>query len=225
MITKALLARFESRENDDALRQFLLSAKPFVEKETGTMVWFALRFGRGQFGIFDGFADEAARAAHLHGALTTSLLAEGEALLAAPPRVEQLEVLAQRLPPDDLQDITKGLLLSFRAKEGSEAQVAGFLRDARAFIEEETGTRAWFALQFDARHFGIFDVFADAGARVAHLAGHVPRELARHALTLLGGMPEVHMLDVVAVTNRSPPVDVARSTAWHGAPVAAVPGT
>jgi quinol monooxygenase YgiN len=210
MVSKALLARFDSRDGgDDAVRQFLLSAKPLVEKETATTVWFALRFARGEFGIFDAFADEAGRMAHLQGGVATSLQAEGDALLEGSPRIESVDVIAQRLPPDDLLDVTKGLLLTFKAREGNEAEVVQFLKDARALVEDETGTRAWFALQFDAQRFGIFDVFADAAARFAHLAGHVPRELAKHALTLLGGMPEIHLLDVVAVTNRSPPVDAA----------------
>jgi quinol monooxygenase YgiN len=210
MVSKALLARFDSCDGgDDAVRQFLLSAKPLVEKETATTVWFALRFARGEFGIFDAFADEAGRMAHLQGGVATSLQAEGDALLEGSPHIEPVDVIAQRLPPDDLLDVTKGLLLTFKAREGNEAEVVQFLKDARALVEDETGTRAWFALQFDAQRFGIFDVFADAAARFAHLAGHVPRELAKHALTLLGGMPEIHLLDVVAVTNRSPPVDAA----------------
>jgi hypothetical protein len=35
------------------------------------------------------------------------------------------------------------------------------------------------------------------------MTGHVPRELAKHALTLLGGMPDMHLLDVVAVSHQS----------------------
>lgn len=210
MVTKALLARFESRDGGhDAVQQFLLSAKPLVEKESTTTVWFALRFGRGEFGIFDAFADEPGRDAHLRGGVAKSLQAEGDALLAGAPRIEAIDLIAQRLPPDDLQDVTKGLLLTFRAREGNEAAVVRFLHDARGLVEEETGTRAWFALRFDAQRFGIFDVFSDSGARFSHLVGHVPRELAKHALTLLGGMPEVHMVDVIAVTNRSPPVNAA----------------
>jgi len=36
--------------------------------------------------------------------------------------------------------------------------------------------------------YGIFDVFPDGGARFAHLTGHVPRELAKHTLTILGSV-------------------------------------
>ncbi len=206
MITKALLARFESRaDSDNDITQFLLSTPPMVQKEAATTAWFALRFGRGEYGIFEVFADEAGRVAHLRGPVASALIGESDYMLAGMPRLGQLDVLAHRLPPDDLQDITKGLLLTFKAREGNEAAVAAFLRGALTYVEEETGTRAWFAIQLDAQHFGIFDVFRDNEGRLAHLTGHVPRELAKHALTLLGGVPEVHLLDVVAVTSRSPP--------------------
>ena len=208
MITKALLTRFESRGGSDSdITQFLMSAPPMVRKEQATAAWFAVRFGRGEFGIFDVFADEAGMIEHLRGPVASALIGEADYMLAGMPRLGQLDVLAHRLPPDDLQDITKGLLLTFKARQGNEEAVAAFLRNALHFVEAETGTRAWFAIQLDAQHFGIFDVFRDNEARFAHLTGQVPRELARHALTLLGSVPEMHLLDVVAVTSRSPPVN------------------
>lgn len=36
-----------------------------VDDEPATVAWFAIRFGRGEYGIFDVFPDEAGRAAHL----------------------------------------------------------------------------------------------------------------------------------------------------------------
>lgn len=203
MITKALLARFESRAGSDSdITQFLQSAPPLVEKEAATTAWFAVRFRRGEFGIFDVFADEEGLIAHLRGHVASALIGESDYMLAGMPRLGHFDVLAHRLPPDDLQDITKGLLLTFKAKEGNEAAVAAFLRGALPYVEEETGTRAWFAFQLDAQHFGIFGVFRDNEGRFAHLTGHVARELARHALNLLGSVPEVHLLDVVAVSSR-----------------------
>ena len=89
-------------------------------------------------------------------------------------------------------------MLSFPARTGHEAEVEQFLRDALPLVEDEPGTIAWFAIQRANGDYGIFDVFPDNGARFAHLAGHVPRELAKHATHLLGGMPEMHLLDVVA---------------------------
>ena len=63
---------------------------------------------------------------------------------------------------------------------------------------DEPKTTAWFAIRTEDGEYGIFDVFPDNGGRFAHLAGHVPRELAKHALTLLGSMPEMEMLSVEA---------------------------
>jgi hypothetical protein len=35
---------------------------------------------------------------------------------------------------------------------------------------------------------------------VAHLTGHVPRALAEHATRLLGGLPDMEILNVLAYT-------------------------
>ena len=76
--------------------------------------------------------------------------------------------------------------------------MATFLRDGQSIVEAEPGTIAWFAFHTEDGHYGVTDVFADNGDRFAHLAGHVPRELAKHALTLLGGFPELDLVDVQA---------------------------
>lgn len=38
----------------------------------------------------------------------------------------------------------------------------------------------------------------DNGARLTHLVGHLLRELAKHALPLVGGMPDLDMVEVLA---------------------------
>jgi quinol monooxygenase YgiN len=114
--------------------------------------------------------------------------------------MEPLAVLASKLPTPAavLAGITRGLLLTFKARQGHEAQVENFLRGARAIVDEEPGTIAWFAIRLDSGEYGIFDVFPDNSARLAHLTGHVPRELTKHALSLLGGVPDMDMLQVLA---------------------------
>jgi hypothetical protein len=62
---------------------------------------------------------------------------------------------------------------------------------------EEPETTAWFAIRTEDNKYGIFDVFPDHGGRFKHLTGHVPRELAKHALSLLGSVPDTDLLDVV----------------------------
>jgi quinol monooxygenase YgiN len=201
MVTHGLLVRLETMPGrDDDMEAFLLSALPLVRNEPDTSAWFAVRFGRSEYGIFDAFPGEEGRRAHLAGAVAAALGNQGKALLAREPRMEPLAVLASKLPTPAavLAGITRGLLLTFKARQGHEAQVENFLRGARAIVDEEPGTIAWFAIRLDSGEYGIFDVFPDNSARLAHLTGHVPRELTKHALSLLGGVPDMDMLQVLA---------------------------
>ncbi|GAB7546496.1 MULTISPECIES: putative quinol monooxygenase [unclassified Cupriavidus] len=77
---------------------FLLGGLPLVQAEAGTTAWFALRLGPSMFGIFDAFADEAGRDAHLSGKVAEALMAKAPDLFAKPPSIEKLDVLAAKLP-------------------------------------------------------------------------------------------------------------------------------
>lgn len=205
MVTTGLLVRLEAQLGlEQDVEDLLVAARELVAQEPATRAWFAVRFGRLEYGIFDVFPDEAGRQAHLHGAVATQLMGPGRRLLARDPQIQKLAVLAHKLPPAAQEGlaVTRGLLLTFRARQGHEAQVERFLRDAQDLVEKEPGTTAWFALHLEGGEYGIFDVFPDNMARLAHLGGAVPRELAKHALTLLGGMPDMDMLQVLAATAR-----------------------
>lgn len=97
MVNVALWVRLEAlpgRESE--LEKFLHSGTELVEAEPETLVWFAVRIGPSTFGIFDGFANEAGRSAHLMGRVAAAL---GELkLLTTPPVIERLDVLATKLP-------------------------------------------------------------------------------------------------------------------------------
>jgi len=207
MVTQGLLVRLDARHGrEDELENFLKSARDLVRAEPATTAWFAVRFGRGEYGIFDGFPDEDGRQAHLDGRVAQALKGEGAALLAKAPVIQRVAILASKLPADPTfaLGITRGLLLTFRAKASHEAQVESFLQGARTRVANEAGTLAWFALALEGGEYGIFDVFADNGARLAHLTGEVPRELAKHALALLGGVPDMDMLQVLAAHFAEP---------------------
>jgi quinol monooxygenase YgiN len=97
--TVGLLVRLEAkagRETD--LEAFLGKAAPLAEAEPATLVWFAIRLGPATFGIFDAFADEAGREAHLAGPIAAALGEHASALLAAPPVIERIDLLAAKLP-------------------------------------------------------------------------------------------------------------------------------
>lgn len=78
----------------DELAAFLESALSMAEAEEGTTTWFAVRLDETTFGIFDTFADEAARQAHLDGEIATALLDRADELLASEPDIRQVEILA-----------------------------------------------------------------------------------------------------------------------------------
>ncbi|HYV13125.1 MAG TPA: hypothetical protein VE980_19635 [Pyrinomonadaceae bacterium] len=204
MITKGLLVRLEAKSDmHEQVENFLISALPLVQQEAATTAWFAIRFGGSEYGIFDVFPDDAGRDAHLSGAVAKALMENAATLLSAPPKIQKLDILAYKLPETPLAEPnTKGLVLTFEAKEGHQQQVEQFLRDARALVLEEPETTAWFAIHTDDNKYGIFDVFPDHGGRVKHLIGHVPRELAKHALSLLGSLPDPDLLDVLAENLR-----------------------
>ena len=200
MISRGLLVRLEAKPGkEEDVEAFLHSALPLVQGEAGTIAWFAVRFGRGEYGIFDVFPDDEARDAHLAGPVALALNERAGELFAQAPRIQKLVVLANKMPTAATREPdTKGLLLTFRAKSGHEPEVEQFLRDAQPIVMDEPKTTAWFAIQTDEGEYGIFDVFPDNGGRLAHLAGGVPRELVKHALTLLGSIPDLEMLNVQA---------------------------
>lgn len=198
--TRGLLVRLEVRAGKDAeVETFLRSALPMVREETATTAWFAIRFGRSEYGIFDAFPDEAGRQAHLGGKAAAALMASADTLLTEAPRIQKVTILADKLPTAAFAaPTTKAILLTFDPKPGYEKDVETFLVGAQPMVNEEPATTAWFAIHFDGGAYGIFDVFADNSGRIAHLVGHVPRELLKHGLSFLGGIPDLALIDVLA---------------------------
>jgi quinol monooxygenase YgiN len=99
MMKLALWVRLEARRGkEEEVRRFLLDGLPLVEQEPATAAWFALRLGPSTFGIFDAFSNEEGRQAHLDGKVAAALMARAPELLASPPSIEKIEVLAAKLP-------------------------------------------------------------------------------------------------------------------------------
>jgi quinol monooxygenase YgiN len=90
-----LLVTLEARAGKEADAEvFLKSSQPLALHETGTLKWYAIKLGPRKFGIFDTFANEAGRNAHLSGDIAKELGARASELFAAPPQVEKVEILA-----------------------------------------------------------------------------------------------------------------------------------
>jgi quinol monooxygenase YgiN len=99
MVSKGLLVRLVAKSGTEAeVEAFLRSAVPLVQAEDATTAWFAIRFSESEFGIFDVFPDDAGRDAHLSGAVAKALMENASTLLAQPPSIEKIDVLADKLP-------------------------------------------------------------------------------------------------------------------------------
>jgi quinol monooxygenase YgiN len=99
MVTVALFVRLEAKPGKEAeVESFLKSGLPIVQAEPATTAWFGLRLGPSTFGIFDAFPDEQGRQAHLSGRVAAALMAKAPELLAKPPVIEKVDVLAVKLP-------------------------------------------------------------------------------------------------------------------------------
>jgi len=95
----ALCVRLKAKSGkEQELKKFLEGALPLAIQEPNTPAWFALEFGRGSFGIFDAFPNEEGRQAHLNGPIAVALMAKADELLAERPTIEEVDILAAKLP-------------------------------------------------------------------------------------------------------------------------------
>ena len=99
MVTVGLLLRLEAKPGKEAeVERFLTGALPIIQEEPATTAWFAIRLGPTTFGIFDAFPGDDGRQAHMTGRVADALMAQWADLLAQPPSIERVDVLASKLP-------------------------------------------------------------------------------------------------------------------------------
>jgi quinol monooxygenase YgiN len=97
MVKVALWVMLEAKPGKEAeVESFLKSGLAIVQEEPATVDWFAIRIGPSQFGIFDTFADDSGRQAHLNGRVAAALMAKASDLLAKPPHIEKIDVIAAK---------------------------------------------------------------------------------------------------------------------------------
>lgn len=93
----AFVARIEAKPERAAdVAELLTGALPLAQAEQGTVAWYAARTSPTTFWIFDTFADEDARQAHVNGEIAAALMANADELLAEPPQIMPADVLAQK---------------------------------------------------------------------------------------------------------------------------------
>jgi quinol monooxygenase YgiN len=93
----SILAWLEAKPGmEKEVSDFLKSALPLAQAETGTVSWYAWQINDSVFGIFDTFEAEEGREAHLSGPIAAALMANADRLLAKPPVIEKLNILAAK---------------------------------------------------------------------------------------------------------------------------------
>jgi quinol monooxygenase YgiN len=97
MIKNGLYVRLHAKPGrEKEVAQLLEGGLAIATDERATVHWFAVRFDAATFAIFDTFADDAGRQAHLTGRLAAALMAKAPELLAEPPVIERWDVVAAK---------------------------------------------------------------------------------------------------------------------------------
>jgi len=99
MTQHALYVQLEAKPGkEQEVATFLSGARNMVTDEPETTAWFAIKMGPRMFGIFDAFANERGRDAHLQGRLAAQIRAKASDLFVKTPEIQRVEVLADKLP-------------------------------------------------------------------------------------------------------------------------------
>ncbi len=94
-ITCGLLALLEAKPGKgDELAAFLAAGREIAAAEQGTVTWYAFKISDTTYGIFDTFADENGRQAHLSGQIPVALGQVAEDLLASAPDIRPVDLVA-----------------------------------------------------------------------------------------------------------------------------------
>ena len=95
-----------------------------------------------------------------------------------------------------------GLLARLEAKPEHAVDVATLMASGAAIVADEPATEVWFGIQVSPTTYAIFDAFADAAGRDAHLAGKLAQTLVAQAPELLAKPPVIEPVDLLATQVR-----------------------
>ncbi|MDQ3610863.1 MAG: antibiotic biosynthesis monooxygenase [Actinomycetota bacterium] len=94
-ITCGLLALLEAKPGKgEELAAFLSAGRELAAAEEGTVTWYAFKISDTTYGIFDTFAGEDGRQAHLNGQIPAALGQVADDLLAAAPDIRPVDLVA-----------------------------------------------------------------------------------------------------------------------------------
>lgn len=94
-LTLGILALLEAKPGKgEDLAAFLQAGRALAAAEEGTVTWYAFKVDENTYGIFDTFASEDGRQAHLNGQIPVALGEVAPDLLASAPDIRQVDVIA-----------------------------------------------------------------------------------------------------------------------------------
>ncbi|KAI0058825.1 hypothetical protein BV25DRAFT_1829578 [Artomyces pyxidatus] len=186
-------------DQQDATTAFLHAGKALVVAEPDTLQWFGYKIvPDGPWCIFDTFAHEEGRTAHVRGEVAKALFAHADTLLSAAPEIAQLDVIAHKTAGEHA-GLTVGVRVIIKAKE-DEMSVAGLralLAHRGSEVAHEEFTPYWYAFQKDATTFGLLGVFYNAEGRNAHVAHTETQTMMTKMSDFTEGGPEVSFFDIL----------------------------
>jgi quinol monooxygenase YgiN len=94
-VTLGILALLEAKAGKgEQLAAFLKAGRELAIAEQGTVTWYAFKISDTSYGIFDTFATDDARTAHIDGQIPAALVQVSADLLAREPDIRPVNILA-----------------------------------------------------------------------------------------------------------------------------------
>ena len=94
-VTLGILALLEAKAGKgDELAAFLKAGRDLAVAEEGTVTWYAFKISDTSYGIFDTFATDDARTAHINGQIPAALAQVSADLLTRAPDIQPVNILA-----------------------------------------------------------------------------------------------------------------------------------
>jgi quinol monooxygenase YgiN len=94
-VTLGILAMLEAKPGKGGeLEAFLRAGRELAVAEEGTVTWYAFKISDTSYSVFDTFATDDARTAHINGQIPAALAKVSADLLVSEPDIRPVDVVA-----------------------------------------------------------------------------------------------------------------------------------
>ncbi|KAH8105331.1 hypothetical protein BXZ70DRAFT_904537 [Cristinia sonorae] len=207
------------------VKDFLISALPLVEAEPETLQWFAIQYTSRlsvsptstsesnseplttHYLIFDTFAADSGRQAHLNGKVAAALMGNREALLVEGDEgvaIKPVEVLQHKVGKlGEGKKLVCGLRVLMTANKDKVEDVKQHLINVGTKLLDEANPPVWYGFWFpDTAQFGIIGLFTSEAEREERLAGQTAVAMRFNELGIFESPPEVIKVNVLASSTK-----------------------